>query len=313
MRAALRSFVNHSVVPVLVREEPQGDRLGALVFGHSGGVPAAGVSAAGCRRPAPHDLAPAATSACSPIRNHYYEPLFDPRQLSAPPRQDRRLPALDLNVAGQLAFLQQLRCADELLALRLREPARDVTSFCIENESFPSGDADFLYQFLRHVKPAKVVEIGSGNSTKLARLALRKNQADTGRATQHICIEPYEQPWLEQLEGVTVLRKRVEDCGIDWASELKAGDFLFIDSSHVIRPGGDVVTEYLEILPQLQPGVYVHIHDIFTPRDYLPEWLTQAREVLERAVPARSPVDELDALRSRRRAELPRRTTTTTR
>ena len=210
-----------------------------------------------------------------PIRNHYYEPLFDPRQLSAPPQQDRRLPAVDLNVAGQLAFLQQLRHEDELAALRLREPAHDLTSFCIENESFPSGDADFLYQFLRHVKPAKVVEIGSGNSTKLARLALRKNQAETGQATRHICIEPYEQPWLEQLEGVTVVRKRVEDCGIDWASELDAGDLLFIDSSHVIRPQGDVVTEYLEILPQLKPGVYVHVHDIFTPRDYLPFWLAQ--------------------------------------
>jgi hypothetical protein len=54
---------------------------------------------------------------------------------------------------------------------------------------------------------------------------------------------------------------------------LQEGDLLFIDSSHVIRPQGDVLCEYLELLPRLNPGVIVHIHDIFTPRDYLKEWV----------------------------------------
>jgi hypothetical protein len=273
MKAALRSIVNHrSFQSTFARNRGAIDWLFSFCV-----IPAAYVLLAYRRLDGgrlPRTTSRLRDIGVFPIRNHYYEPLFDPRQLSAPMQQDRRLPALDLNVPGQLAFLQQLDRADELLALRLRERRDDVTSFCILNESFPSGDADFLYQFLRQVKPAKIVEIGSGNSTKLARLALQKNQAETGQATQHICIEPYEQPWLEQLEGVTVVRKRVEDCGIDWASELNAGDFLFIDSSHVIRPQGDVLTEYLEILPQLKPGVFVHIHDIFTPRDYLPDWLT---------------------------------------
>jgi hypothetical protein len=48
---------------------------------------------------------------------------------------------------------------------------------------------------------------------------------------------------------------------------------LFIDSSHVIRPQGDVVVEYLQILPRLSEGVIVGIHDIFTPRDYPRAWL----------------------------------------
>jgi hypothetical protein len=38
-------------------------------------------------------------------------------------------------------------------------------------------------------------------------------------------------------------------------------------------PQGDVLFEYLEALPMLKPGVFVHIHDIFTPRDYLQEWI----------------------------------------
>ncbi|MBK6004567.1 class I SAM-dependent methyltransferase [Ramlibacter ginsenosidimutans] len=274
MRAALRSIVNHRwFQSTFARNRGVIDWL----FSYSI-IPAAYLLLA-YRRLGAGDLPRTTTRlrdiGVFPIRNHYYEPLFDHRQLAAPSQEGRRLPGLDLNVPGQLAFLQQLRCADELRALRLQEPGDGVASFCIVNDTFPSGDADFLYQFLRQVKPAKVVEVGSGNSTKLARLALQKNQAETGQAAQHICIEPYEQPWLEQLEGVKVVRKRVEDCGIDWASELNAGDLLFIDSSHVIRPQGDVVTEYLEILPLLQPGVYVHIHDIFTPRDYLPYWLAQ--------------------------------------
>ena len=53
----------------------------------------------------------------------------------------------------------------------------------------------------------------------------------------------------------------------------KKNDILFIDSSHIIRPQGDVLFEYLEILPILNPGVVVHIHDIFSPKDYLDNWI----------------------------------------
>lgn len=55
--------------------------------------------------------------------------------------------------------------------------------------------------------------------------------------------------------------------------QLQENDLLFIDSSHVIRPQGDVLFEYLEVLPVLNRGVIVHIHDIFSPRNYLRQWL----------------------------------------
>jgi hypothetical protein len=55
--------------------------------------------------------------------------------------------------------------------------------------------------------------------------------------------------------------------------QLEAGDMLFIDSTHMIKPRGDVVVEYLELLPRLKPGVFVHVHDIFTPWDYPREWI----------------------------------------
>ena len=79
-------------------------------------------------------------------------------------------------------------------------------------------------------------------------------------------------PWLEKT-GVTVLRERVESVSKNLFSELGENDILFIDSSHIIRPQGDVLYEYLELLPILKPGVIVHVHDIFSPRDYLKQWL----------------------------------------
>src|SRR6202044_2663312 len=100
-----------------------------------------------------------------------------------------------------------------------------------------------------------------------------KNHSESGLRAPHTCIEPYEMRWLEQFEEVNVLRDRVEDSGIDWAKELDRGDLLFVDSSHMIRPQGDVLKEYLEIFPRLASGVYIHIHDIFTPRDYPANWI----------------------------------------
>ena len=208
-----------------------------------------------------------------PIRRHYYEPLFDPSLLAKPLSEDRLLPGIDLNENGQLNFLSNLTFSPELHAMDWNGPFTDNQTFRLNNQSFESGDADFLYQFLRAVKPRRVIEIGSGHSTRVARVALLANQAETSHISAHVCIEPYEQSWLEQLGGIQLIRKRLEECQIDWASELQAGDLLFIDSSHMIRPQGDVLKEYLEILPQLVSGVYVHIHDIFTPKDYLQSWI----------------------------------------
>jgi hypothetical protein len=210
-----------------------------------------------------------------PVRRHYYEPLFDDSQLTRRLSEDRDLPGVDLNVAGQLELLAGLRFSRELVDLKLDSAASALGDFRLDNGAFESGDAEFLYQFIRAVKPRKVIEIGSGNSTKIARIALNRNFEETGARARHLCIEPYEMSWLEKLDGVEVVRQRVEESDLDWRRELERGDLLFIDSSHVVRPQGDVLKEYLEILPQLASGVYVHIHDVFTPRDYLRQWVVE--------------------------------------
>lgn len=208
-----------------------------------------------------------------PIIDHYYEPLFNPRHLSHPLNRDRLLPGLDFNVEGQLALLSRFTFTEEVGRIPLT-PAGKLT-FHFHNGSYESGDAEFLYQCVRLFKPSNIVEIGCGQSTLLIQQALSKNREENPAAhCAHTCIEPYESPWLEQLP-VTVKRSRVEDLPADFFSVLKPGDILFIDSSHVVRPQGDVVYEYLQLLPSLPKGVLVHVHDIFTPRDYPREWIVE--------------------------------------
>lgn len=208
-----------------------------------------------------------------PIRDHYYEPLFNEARLRNPLDKERPLPGVNINLEGQLKFLERLKASDELLSLELGSPVRNSSGFSLGNGTFEAGDADFLYQIIRFLKPRKIVEIGSGNSTKIARLALERNQRELGQECTHICIEPFEEPWLEQFSGIKLIRGTVETVRFDWAAELDEGDLLFVDSSHMIRPQGDVLFEYLEVFPRLKKGVYVHIHDIFTPRDYLRRWI----------------------------------------
>jgi len=202
-----------------------------------------------------------------PIRDHYYQPLFNDEHLTKELSAVRALPGINWRHGDQVALMDQLTYRQELVDLDLAAEPRGDLDFSISNPEFGSGDAEFLYSMVRLIKPARVIEIGCGNSTKILQLALRRNSAETGQECEHICIEPYEMPWLEQL-GVRVVRERVENLGLEFFSQLGANDLLFIDSSHMIRPQGDVLFEYLELLPTLASGVYVHIHDIFSPRDY---------------------------------------------
>jgi len=209
-----------------------------------------------------------------PIRDHYYEPMFNMKRLRHSLRQDRNLPGIDLNVAGQLELLERFRFAEELK--KFSHEKRHELEYYYNNTNFGPGDSEYLYTMIRLHRPSTVLEIGSGFSTLMASNAISANRLDDpAYQCRHICIEPYEMPWLNNLPHVEILRTLVENVDRTVFSGLKANDILFIDSSHVIRPQGDVVVEYLEILPILQLGVIVHIHDIFTPKDYPDVWILE--------------------------------------
>ena len=208
---------------------------------------------------------------------HYYDPSY--REGDLPTRTDvaRPLPAINLSQHEQLELLGRCTFADELRAIPVKKPSAQL--FGYDNGMYEYGDADMLYNMIRIHRPSKIIEIGSGQSTLMARLAITANSQDqVNYACNHTCIEPYEMQWLEQT-GVTVIRERVEHVDLSVFDELKAGDILFIDSSHVIRPWGDVLREMSEIIPRVASGVLIHIHDIFTPRDYPEAWLRQKRRL----------------------------------
>lgn len=210
----------------------------------------------------------------SPVSHHYYQPIFNPHTLQpglwAAPRD---MAGVDLNVERQLELIRGFCYQEELQLL----PTEKIDSLGFyHNQSFGPADSEILYNVVRFFKPEKVVEIGSGYSTRMMKRALDQNRKEGIFAT-HICIEPYEMPWLELLGLDEVIREKVEDVSMDIFTSLNENDVLFIDSSHVVRTGGDVLFEVLEILPRLKKGVLVHFHDIFLPYEYPQQWLVSNR------------------------------------
>ncbi len=206
-----------------------------------------------------------------PILDNYYEPMFNPAHLKKSLREDRVLMGLDFNVIEQLKLLDMFNFNEELVKF----PIERLTSigFFYHNGFFESGDAEYLYNIIRFFKPNRIIEIGSGYSTLMAQNAIKENKKDDYTyICEHICIEPYSNPWLDKLD-ITLIRNIAENVDKKIFETLKQNDILFIDSSHMIRPQGDVLFEYLEVLPILKPGVLVHVHDIFTPKDYPDEWV----------------------------------------
>jgi len=205
-----------------------------------------------------------------PIVDHYYEPLTNPSRLKKSLAEDRNLSGLDLNTSEQLQILNTFHYSNELSTSESSKERGPHYHF--DNIYFTGGDAEYYYNIIRLFHPKNIIEIGSGFSTLLALKATVQNVAEGSPPCAILSIEPYENPWLKKT-SVTLLQEKIEETDVTLFDSLKAGDILFIDSSHMIRPQGDVLYEYFEILPRLAPGVLVHIHDIFTPKDYPEDWV----------------------------------------
>ncbi|WKZ76313.1 MAG: class I SAM-dependent methyltransferase [Vicingaceae bacterium] len=133
------------------------------------------------------------------------------------------------------------------------------------NGFLPGLDIVSLYTILAYYKPSKYIEIGSGNSTKVARKSIIENKLNT----KVVSIDPFPRANIDHLAD-EVIRQPLEDIK-DYQfiiSELKENDILFIDNSHRCLPNSDVTVCFLELLPYLKKGVIVHVHDIYLPYDY---------------------------------------------
>ncbi len=143
------------------------------------------------------------------------------------------------------------------------------------NSPFGPGDAKYLYNIVRHFKPARIIEIGCGNSTLMIQNAIKQNLKESENyKCHHICIESYQRPLFGQ-SGINLIQKRIEEIDTSLFTTLQHYDILFEDTSHMIRPQGDVLFEFLQLFLIVNPGVIIHIHDIFTPNEYPDAWLNR--------------------------------------
>ena len=209
---------------------------------------------------------------------HYYEPLPDFRSITREQINRRReYGSLNFNWDAQLKLLNQLTpFAEELRDLDGSSP----NGFDFRNGYFGGFDSVVYYCVIRHLKPRRIIEVGGGYSTRIAQLALARNRTH-GSEGKLICIEPNPEPRLPYAQsGFDLIQKPVQEVKLDLFSSLEANDILFIDSTHTVKFGSDVCYEFLDILPSLSPEVWVHVHDIFFPYDYPPEWLLEKRLAL---------------------------------
>jgi predicted O-methyltransferase YrrM len=132
---------------------------------------------------------------------------------------------------------------------------------------FPRLDAAAAYAMVRSTRPRRIVEVGSGHSTRF----LARAVADGGLATRITAIDPNPRAAIRGL-NVEWLQTRVETLDRGRFARLGENDILFIDSSHQLKPGSDVEFLMHEVLPRLPAGARVHFHDIFLPDDYPGQW-----------------------------------------
>lgn len=212
---------------------------------------------------------------------HFYQPIPDSRTL--PPglwTERSEMCGVDVSLSRQIRFLEALSAYREKYSEVATEAFSTETGFRIDNKSFGSVDAELLVAMIWHVRPKRVIEVGSGNSTRLLRYALGARQpGEEARPPRLVVIDPYPSSATRKLleKDAVLIERPVEKVEFDLFLGLEPNDLLFIDSSHVLRIGGDVAYLYLEVLPRLSAGVYVHVHDIFLPAHYPKSWVTRKR------------------------------------
>lgn len=129
---------------------------------------------------------------------------------------------------------------------------------------FTEMDATLLYYMIRDIQPKNYIEVGSGLSTKYCYMAAQANSA-VGKDLKITCIEPYPYDMLYKIPQIEIIAQQVQDVELSTFQRLEAGDILFIDSTHIAQIDSDVTYLFLEVLPRLNQGVVIHIHDIAFP------------------------------------------------
>ena len=165
--------------------------------------------------------------------------------------------------------LHQLLDFSEEFSPPLNGSEDEPSGFFWNNSVFSYSDAMSYYCFVRQIKPASIVEIGSGFSTLVAIHAVEQN----GSGKVH-CIEPYPRRFLRKENRIDLHTLRAQEVSPEYLNEiLRDNDILFIDSTHTVKTGSDCLHIYLRLMPQIQRKIFVHVHDVFLPFGMPKDWL----------------------------------------
>jgi pterin-4a-carbinolamine dehydratase len=213
---------------------------------------------------------------------HYYSPVTSRAEVEA---DAARLFATGLQpIAGVDQDLPgQLTLALELARFHgeedFPEHPRADRRYGWANDYFPYDDAFTYYALLRHLQPRRVIEVGAGWSSAVL---LDTDERFLGQRIAATFVEPFPERLLSllrpaDLRRTRLLRRRVQDVPLDEFTALAANDILFVDSSHVAKTGSDVLHTLFTILPALQSGVWVHVHDVHANFEYPATWVREGR------------------------------------
>jgi hypothetical protein len=209
----------------------------------------------------------------------FYSPVPTMKEIEA--QQERifdqpdHLAGVDLNADAQLALFKKLAPLINDVSLAF-DPHPDSRYFT-NNDFYGIGDGSILQAFLRHLRPARYLEVGSGWTTALA---LDTNDRYLDGRLRITCIEPnpdHLNLLVRPGDDVEIIVSPVQDVDLARFEELESGDILFIDCSHVVKTGSDAHHLVTRVLPIVPSGVYIHIHDMFWGFEYPRVWVEEGR------------------------------------
>jgi len=212
---------------------------------------------------------------------HFYSPIVDRTEAEA---QFARITSEGIpeSVPGITIDRNEMRQTwQKLVPLMVAAPFAELPAnglmYGFNNPYYGWGDGSVLYGMVRHYRPNRVIEVGSGWSSACM---VDTVETSTALKCEFTFIEPYPSSLLRELvaRDLRFSRVRLIDYPVQCVpyttfSELQSGDILFIDSSHILKTGSDVCYELFDILPRLSKGVLVHFHDMFWPFEYPEPWV----------------------------------------
>ncbi len=133
---------------------------------------------------------------------HYYSPIPAIDQIKTKENEiwgkiPEDIPGIDLNINGQIELFNKFKKYYKELPFE-QHKKKDLRYF-FENPSYSYSDAIFLYCMIRHTKPKKIIEVGSGFSSCVI---LDTNELFLDQKASCTFIEPYPELLLSLINPV---------------------------------------------------------------------------------------------------------------